>query len=1088
MKRVATGPSSARRYNVLLRCNLIHRAALLLLAVALGATVGDASSALRAGSRTTESQALATDGRQASAPARIALFQADGFPTVDGPAIARPVLDEALRGLPVDVLGSAEAIRDGLKAGRVEVLVLPYGSAFPLDAWDAIRQFVASGGSLVVLGGAPFQQPILRRAGDAASGEGWIPGARQPSFAHDLLIGPAEAVTIDETMSRPALLSEWTVPIARPRTSWALTVRFATRPDLAQEEGAAGPRNALLRPLAHVNGADGVPRACPLLEIDRLRGPDMGGRWVFATSDAPLDAAAIRAAVERAREGAVEVVARPVRAAIDPGETASIRISVHRPAPRRGERPATSAHLVVRDDRGRPMGEQDVTLTGPAESVTGLAALGPVRPLAPGLYHVEVTIPGVTWHPRSVTTGFWVRDRALLASAPRLSVSRDWIRRDGQVFPIVGTTYMASDVHRKFLFEPNPHVWDRDFADMQRQGVNLVRTGLWTGWSRVMLDPGAVDESVLDALDAYVLTAAKHGIPVCFTFFAFLPPAFGGTNPYLDPRSLEGQRELLLHIASRYRGVGWIHYDLINEPSYAPLDKPWQTRPFGDPYERRAWQEWVRARHGDDPARLRDRWREEGDVLAVPSDRDFTYAMVRGDRAPRKAADFVLFTQDVVAGWAARLRDILRSAAGDTLVTLGQDEGGTATRPTPQLHGGSVDYTAVHTWWNNDDLLWDGVVTKVPEKPNVVQETGLMRLEDTDGTPWRSTEAAAALLERKFAYAIASRGAGTIEWAWNINPYQPIDNEAVIGLFRPDGTAKPEMQVLADFAAFFKTAVPWLDDYEPDPVVVVLPHSRLFAGRPGAMDAVKATVRVLAERFGVVPTALSEFRLTPERLRGAKLIVVPVPETLEDSAARALLEASRAGAKVLISGAVEGTPYGEITDALQSLGVTGPSVPVALRELVSEGRSFLGTQPPAPPGGTPPTWVTFDAGKSQYLKRANFIALREAAANVWHEPLPLEFAREEEPLVALLGRLLQSAGMPKTASREPVATRVLTAPRALLVVMVNETSADIEKAVLVEGRRVTIAVQAGRSRLVLVERTTGRVLAATPGPQVTTTL
>ena len=73
----------------------------------------------------------------------------------------------------------------------------------------------------------------------------------------------------------------------------------------------------------------------------------------------------------------------------------------------------------------------------------------------------------------------------------------------------------------------------------------MVRTGLWTAWSRVMLDPGAVDENVLSALDAYVLTAAKNGILVCFNFFAFLPPSYGDTNPYLGPRALEGQRALL---------------------------------------------------------------------------------------------------------------------------------------------------------------------------------------------------------------------------------------------------------------------------------------------------------------------------------------------------------------------------------------------------------------------------------------------------------------------------------------------------------------------------------------------------------------
>jgi hypothetical protein len=148
-----------------------------------------------------------------------------------------------------------------------------------------------------------------------------------------------------------------------------------------------------------------------------------------------------------------------------------------------------------------------------------------------------------------------VKDEPLLAAAPKLSVSRDWLRADGKVMPVVGTTYMASDVHRKFLFEPNPHVWDRDFASMKRQGVNMVRTGLWTAWSRVMLDPGAVDESVLSALDAYVLSAAKNRILVCFSFFAFLPPAYSDANPYLGPRALEGQRALLTMV--RAATAGW---------------------------------------------------------------------------------------------------------------------------------------------------------------------------------------------------------------------------------------------------------------------------------------------------------------------------------------------------------------------------------------------------------------------------------------------------------------------------------------------------------------------------------------------------
>ena len=207
----------------------------------------------------------------------------------------------------------------------------------------------------------------------------------------------------------------------------------------------------------------------------------------------------------------------------------------------------------------------------------------------------------------------------------------------------------------------------------------------------------------------------------------------------------------------------------------------------------------------------------------------------------------------------------------------------------------SLDYTAVHTWWKNDDLLWDGVTTKVPEKPSLHQETGLMRLEDLDGAPWRSPDVAARLLERKLAYAFAGRGTGVVEWAWNVNPYMPIDEEATIGLFRPDGTAKPELDPLIELGAFFTTAAPLLDDFEADPIVLVVPHARAFLGRTNAIDATKIVVRALAERFGVVPTAISDLRLTAARLAAAKLVLVPSADVLDESAAHAILEASRAG-------------------------------------------------------------------------------------------------------------------------------------------------------------------------------------------------
>jgi len=114
---------------------------------------------------------------------------------------------------------------------------------------------------------------------------------------------------------------------------------------------------------------------------------------------------------------------------------------------------------------------------------------------------------------------------------------------------------MASDKHRRFLFEPNPSVWDKDFSAMKEVGVNLVRTGIWTGWKKYMTEPGKVDEGTLRAFDAFLLTAHKYDIPVIFTFFAFLPETWVGANAYLDPHAFQAQQQFISAFTNRCRHV-----------------------------------------------------------------------------------------------------------------------------------------------------------------------------------------------------------------------------------------------------------------------------------------------------------------------------------------------------------------------------------------------------------------------------------------------------------------------------------------------------------------------------------------------------
>ncbi|HEU4522074.1 MAG TPA: hypothetical protein VFT12_08730, partial [Thermoanaerobaculia bacterium] len=264
----------------------------------------------------------------AFAQERVAIFRSPGFPTTDAPAIAEATLDEAVAGLSADSVGSL----DGLD--RYGTLVLPYGSSFPLEAWPHIRTFIRRGGNLVVLGGAPFHQPVLGNN---------QPGVRQTTWAHELLIGPADLIDVGNwSVATPE--PSWSVPISGAKRVWALTLRLARETDMPGEHGSEGPREAVVRPLVHLV-ADGLPRAAPLLEIDRIRGSEAGARWIFAPTDAPLTAPVIRAIVQRAMQGASHVDARPVHATVELSERPRIVVS-------------RAGAIVVRDDNGRVVQRQ----------------------------------------------------------------------------------------------------------------------------------------------------------------------------------------------------------------------------------------------------------------------------------------------------------------------------------------------------------------------------------------------------------------------------------------------------------------------------------------------------------------------------------------------------------------------------------------------------------------------------------------------------------------------------------------------------------------------------------------------------------
>jgi Cellulase (glycosyl hydrolase family 5) len=959
--------------------------------------------------------AAAINGPRADPDAlRVAVLREAGFPAVDAPPPAPDVLAAALDGFEVSYLSAAD-LDARLTPGQCDVFVSPYGSAFPREGWDALKRYLDAAGHWVNLGGVPCAVPVERNGG------GWQVADRdgaRPKQLGIVLACAVDAALVRQWRPDPDL--PWTSPLAAgsPRSVWEPYWRFSSVPEIPDEGGSPGPTEAVVRPL--VSGLDEAGRsvAVPYVLVDRLEREFAGGRWLFATHDGPVPGPALRALVVAAARRVWRLDVRPSYACYREGERPHVAVTCRGFPSGSPVQLSATCRLEVSDGSGARLAALDVEVRGTDAEATAAADLGPHLPAAlePGLYRLDATLqlpePDGAGEARH-TTGFRVWDERLLAAGAPAGAGVFALTAGGAPLVATGTTYMASDVHRKFLLQPNPWLWDRDFDALRRAGVNLVRTGIWSGWKQLMPRPGAFDEAALRALDAWLLTARRHGIPVVFTCFAFLPESWGGENPYLDPASVEAQRAFVTALARRYRGMRDLVWDLINEPSFCNKDHLWSCRPNYDRFERAAWAAWLRGR-------------------GVPgADLPPLEAFADGGPENPLVVEYRLFAQAMFARWVGEMRAALRSAgAGRQLVTVGQDEAGTRDSPNNLFLAPALDFTCIHTWWLNDAVVWDEVLTRAPGRANLVEETGVMFSAHPPGVEERWEAYARDLLERKMAIALGPGGAGFIEWVWNSNCYMPSDNEAAIGLLRADGSAKPELEALRGMAAFVAEARPYLVGREEEPVLMLVPHTNMFSTRNTATDATKRAVRAMQYGCRVGLAAVSEFAATAEQ-RVPRLVIVPSPGVLRPEAWAALRAWARRGSLVLVTG--------------------------SLARLAR-----YGSRPAVGPSGA----IRIAMGKGAVL---------------W-APAAVELAGDDGPATALYGWALAQAGVVPAFTVEGADASVLVHAAAyrdaLLLTLVGGTEDAAVRVTPRESRAVlTAAVPAGRAALLLLGRRDGRVLA-----------
>jgi hypothetical protein len=811
-------------------------------------------------------------------------------------------------------IADADHLQEALTASSPRLLVLPYGSVFPEGSWSAIKHFLDAGGNLLVLGGRPFTRAAYKDA------QGWHLRDYSVRFIRPLMIDQyQETPGSDGLHFMPNAELPLRLAAFKWKQAYSPVIRLSSV-DLYRRGGAAGSIDARLDTLAW-GVKDGRKLSAPVIQVDHYRNGFDGGRWITVNADLSDEffenVSLVQSLVKRALEGAEEFTARPALPLYLPGEPVEMRIVWH--AAENAKAPLSVK--VTSFPENDPSNRSSVTANLPNASVTIPA------PGGKGLYILEAQLLEGDRVRAIYHSAFWIRDEAYLRSGPRLSVNHDYFELDGHPLAVVGTTYMSSEVQRLYFEHPNVYIWNQDLAQIHDAGLNMIRTGWWTGWDKFCDENGQPYDRTLRTLEAYLMTARKYGLPVQFNFFAFLPDVLGGTNAFLDPQAVRRQQTLISAVVARFQDVPYLAWDLINEPSFS--QHLWTTRPNGDPIEVAAWNAWLNARYPD-RAKLAALWNVPPDSVAgtisLPTEDEFLPRGMYVGANSLRIYDYYLFTQESFAKWVRVMHDTIRAAGSQQLVTVGQDEGGIQDRLSPAFWGASVDFTTDHSWWQDDSILWDSLAAKQPGEGMLIQETGLQRGLNLDETARRNPESEAALLERKVATSFI-QGSGAIEWLWNTNSDMTESNETPIGAVRTDYTEKPEASLLRAFAQFAPSLQEHLRDPQQPSIAIVTSQAAQYSVMADfQIEAQRRAIRALSYSDHLTSYVIAENQIG--HLGSPKLAILPSPQALSEAAWSSLMKYVDSGGNLLITGPVDRDEHWQNRHRAAELGVTSTVEPL----------------------------------------------------------------------------------------------------------------------------------------------------------------
>jgi hypothetical protein len=384
----------------------------------------------------------------APASGKTVIFFEKTFPVIENSAISRTSLEHAFASMDPRFVSLSDLQKNDVLA-EGDLLVLPYGSALPADAWETIQRHLGKG-DMLVLGGRPFFVPVYRKE------NGWRIDYPQNTYARSL--------GIEHSYEAPQH-GPWKIQWDEDAPWFHGSILEARRVFVNAGNGGK------YRGLGFLVDAQGNRLSAPVVAEDLIGHGQLPRRRVYLSFDTKPEFWNSAEGIDLMRKSALYASLGGSRLwlnlqqlAIESGDHVSGSVDVlrdGRPAKVTVELLSGSKILAARTTACSKSLQENINLSVPLNE--------------PGIYKVRASLSIGDTLFEQYTSGVFVRDTALLYSGERLEAGRDYFRLGGKPYLMAGANYFGTDAYTPGFFYGgslggNAWVWEKDFTEMEQQG------------------------------------------------------------------------------------------------------------------------------------------------------------------------------------------------------------------------------------------------------------------------------------------------------------------------------------------------------------------------------------------------------------------------------------------------------------------------------------------------------------------------------------------------------------------------------------------------------------------------------------------